>query len=78
MQALTLYVRGGCHLCDQFLLELGLDLPERRERLAVLDVDSEEALALRWGLRVPVLVADGAVICEAFYDRDRVRAALRL
>jgi hypothetical protein len=75
---LTLFVRQGCHLCDQFLLELSLDLGPRAAGLAVVDVDSEEALALRYGLRVPVLEADGRPVCEAAYDRDKVRAALRL
>jgi len=75
---LTLYVREGCHLCEQFQLELALDLPERRAALAVIDVDTDEALALRYGLRVPVLAAGETVICEAVYDRTRVRAALGL
>lgn len=78
MPALTLYTRRGCHLCDQFLLELSLDLGPAAAGLAVVDVDAEESLAVRYGLRVPVLEADGTAICEAAYDRDRVRAALRL
>ncbi len=78
MAGLTLYVREGCHLCEQFLLEFALDLPARRAALAIVDVDTQEALALRYGLRVPVLVAEGTVICEAVYDRARVRAALRV
>jgi len=75
---LRLYVREGCHLCEQFLLELSLDLGSRLADLAVVDVDGDPALAARFGLRVPVLEDGGAVVCEGRYDRDRVRQALRL
>jgi hypothetical protein len=78
LPVLTLYTRQGCHLCDQFLLELSLDLGPLADGLALVDVDSEESLAARYGLRVPVLETGGTAICEAVYDRGRVRAALRL
>ena len=74
---LRLYVRDGCHLCDDFLLELTLDLGAQTE-LSLVDVDSDPDFAARFGLRVPVLEADGQVICEGRYDRGRVRRALRL
>jgi hypothetical protein len=76
--SLTLYVREGCHLCEQFLLDLSLDLGPRFDRLAVVDVDADPALAARYALRVPVLEAAGAVVCEGAYDRTRVRQSLRL
>lgn len=78
MLAATLYVREGCHLCEQFLLELELDLGDRVGQVAVVDVDRDPALALDFGLRVPVFEVDGAVACEGAYDRSRVRQALRL
>ena len=73
---LLLYVRAGCHLCDQFLLELSLDLGHALERLQVLDVDGDVDLAVRFGLRVPVLEHRGAVLCEGVYDGAGVRRAL--
>lgn len=73
---LVLYVREGCHLCDQFLLELSLDLGPAIERLQVLNVDRDVDLAVRFGLRVPVLELDGRVLCEAAYDGAGVRLAL--
>jgi hypothetical protein len=75
---LRLYVREGCHLCDEFLLDLSLDLGARQADLAVIDVDGDPPLAARYGLRVPVLEDGGAVVCEGTYDRERVRRALRL
>jgi hypothetical protein len=74
----TLYVREGCHLCEEFLLALSLDLGAGFEDLAVVDVDRDPELALRFGLRVPVLEAAGVVVCEGIYDRSRVRESLRL
>lgn len=76
--SLRLYVREGCHLCDEFLLDLSLDLGARQADLAVIDVDGDPPLAARYGLRVPVLEDGGAVVCEGLYDRERVRRALRL
>jgi len=72
------YTREGCHLCEQFLLDLSLDFPALLARLPLRDVDSELAWAVEYGLRVPVLTADGAVVCEGTYDRAKVGAALGL
>jgi hypothetical protein len=76
--ALVLYVRAGCHLCEQFLLELSLDFPAALARLTTLDVDTDAALATEFGLRVPVLATGGEVICEGTYDRAKVGPALGL
>ena len=75
---LELYVREGCHLCEQFLLDLSLDFPSCLDSLRTLDVDADADLASEYGLRVPVLVAHGQVACEGLYDRDRVGSALGL
>ena len=75
---LVLYVRQGCHLCDEFLLELSLDFPQAVERLRTADVDADPALATTYGLRVPVLAVAGAAVCEGRYDRARVGSALAL
>jgi hypothetical protein len=74
----VLYVRAGCHLCEQFLLELSLDLGPAVEALRIADVDQDADLATRFGLRVPVLEAAGTILCEGVYDAPRVRAALQV
>jgi hypothetical protein len=74
----VLYVRDGCHLCEQFLLELSLDLGPAVEVLQVVDVDRDADLAVRFGLRVPVLEAGGLLLCEGVYDAARVRQALQV
>ncbi len=75
---LVLYVREGCHLCEQFLVELSVDLGPAVEQLQVVDVDRDEELASRYGLRVPVLAAAGVVLAEGVYDGEQVRRALRV
>lgn len=75
-EGLVLYVRQGCHLCDQFLLELALEFGPAIEGLPVHDVDQDADLAVRFGLRVPVLELGGQVICEGIYDGPGVRRAL--
>jgi hypothetical protein len=76
--ALELLVRDGCHLCDEFLLELSLDQPVCLPDLTLRDVDGEVVLAAEFGLRVPVLRLDGHVVCEGRYDRAKVAAALQV
>jgi hypothetical protein len=74
----VLYVREGCHLCEQFLLDLSLDHPALGASLTTVDVDSDAGLAARYGLRVPVLEHAERVVCEGVYDAPRVAAALGL
>lgn len=78
MPALVLYVRQECHLCEAFLLDLSLDFPAAFVTLETRDVDAEPTHAADYGLRVPVLCRDAAVVCEGRYDRARVAAALGL
>jgi hypothetical protein len=73
---LVLYVREDCHLCEQFVLDLSLDFPALLTRLRTADVDRDPALALAYGLRVPVLAIGGTVVCEGSYDRGKVAPAL--
>ena len=75
---LVLYLREGCHLCEQFLVDFSLDFPARFASLRTLDVDADPALMQLYGLRVPVLAAAGAVVCEGVYDRAKVAVALGL
>ena len=74
----TLYVREGCHLCDDFLVDLSLQMGPAYRDLSVVDVDHDPGLAARYGLRVPVLEVAGEVACEGRYDAPRVRRALQV
>lgn len=74
----VLYVRAGCHLCDLFLVELAQDMGASYASLALVDVDGDPGLAAEFGLRVPVLVLAGQVVCEGRYESVRVRDALQV
>src|SRR5438876_193961 len=70
----VLYERSGCHLCDEVrvLLDamLGHDAYER------VDVDTDDALVLRYGFRVPVVSVDGVDRLEAPMSAAELRSLL--
>ena len=62
---LVVLSREGCHLCEEMLQELaGLEQAGRIPTVTVVDVDSDASLARQFGLKVPVLLLDGSVICH--------------
>jgi len=72
----SLYTRSRCGLCDLLHEDL-LSLCRGRDvQVVSIDIDRDPALVQRYGLRVPVLVCEGRVICEARLDREAVRAVL--
>ncbi len=76
MRVLTLYHREGCHLCEAMERELAPLLAARGWRLERVDVDSDPALARRYGTEVPVLAREGREICRHRLDRAALEAAL--
>jgi hypothetical protein len=62
---LVVISREGCGLCDDMLLGLAeLERSQSIPPVAVVDVDSDPELTRRFGLKVPVLLLDGSVICH--------------
>ena len=57
----VMYLRSGCHLCDEAWAMLERAAKRYRLTLAKLDVDTDPALAARYGLEVPVVEIDGKV-----------------
>jgi predicted thioredoxin/glutaredoxin len=77
---LALLTREGCGLCDELLAELAA-LRAREPAVPgveLIDVDSDPALQRRWGLKVPVLLLDGALVCTARLDTPQLLRLLRL
>ena len=57
--------REGCGLCDEMLHELAeLERSQSIPSVTVVDVDSDPELVRQFGLKVPVLLLDGSVICH--------------
>jgi predicted thioredoxin/glutaredoxin len=70
---LVLVTRQGCHLCDQalaLLRELG-----HEPHLA--DVDTDDELFRLYDWRVPVVLADGAIIAEGRITKGPLKEALK-
>jgi hypothetical protein len=62
---LVVLSREGCGLCEQMLHDLAVhEQSGAIPPVTVLDVDSDPALARQYGLKVPVLLLDGSVICH--------------
>ena len=74
---LRVYAREHCHLCADMIAALGELQARHPFRLEVIDVDSDDDLRMRYGVRVPVLVAgSGEEICHYHLDRDALDAYL--
>jgi hypothetical protein len=64
-QGLVVISREGCGLCDEMLHELAeLERKQSIPPVTVVDVDSDPELTRQFGLKVPVLLLDGSVICH--------------
>jgi hypothetical protein len=62
---LVVLSREGCGLCDEMLHALAdLERSQSLPTVTVIDVDSDADLVRRFGLKVPVLLLDGSVICH--------------
>ena len=77
---LTLLTRRDCGLCEELLLELAA-LRSRVPALPavrLVDVDGNAMLQQRWGLKLPVLLLDGALVCTVRLDTPELLRLLRL
>ncbi|HEX2492818.1 MAG TPA: glutaredoxin family protein [Steroidobacter sp.] len=73
----TVYSRPQCSLCEELLADLAQVLPPAQaEQVRVIDVSQDPALERKYGLRIPVLTADGAFVCAYRLDIERVQAIL--
>jgi len=62
---LVVLSRDGCSLCDAMLHGLAeLERAQSLPPVTVVDVDSDPELVRQFGLKVPVLLLDGSVICH--------------
>jgi hypothetical protein len=62
---LVVISREGCGLCEDMLLGLAdLERAQSIPPVTVVDVDSDPELVRRFGIKVPVLMLDGSVICH--------------
>ncbi len=70
---LTIYIREGCHLCDDMELALQeckseLDFETRR-----VPIDNNKTLEDAYGTKVPVLVCGDEEVCHYFLDMQALK-----
>ena len=70
----TLYVREGCHLCE----DAGVLLDEMlgTDGWDPIDIATDDDLLVRYAHRIPVLVVDGREVAELTITRPDVEDAL--
>ncbi len=72
----TVYSKPGCHLCEEALALLNEMQDRWPLEIEEVDISRDPTLMNRYGLRIPVLVIDGAIELEAPITEKAVRAAL--
>ena len=70
----TLYVRAGCHLCEEAGVLLDDMLGTRG--WDAIDIETDDDLLVRYGHRIPVLVVDGTERAELVITRPDIVDAL--
>ena len=74
---LTLLVRAYCHLCDEMRAGLAPLLASGGATVELIDVDTDAALASRWGDKVPVLLEGGQELCHHRLDATALARWMR-
>lgn len=70
---LVVVSREGCGLCEDMLHGLAeLERAQALPPVTVVDVDSDPELVRQFGLKVPVLLLDGSVICHYTLNSNEV------
>ncbi len=69
---LTLYVRQGCHLCEEMWHELQALRGDLAFELETVDLAVSPGLEAAYGDRIPVLEASGEEICRFFLDPEKL------
>ncbi|MCW9012220.1 MAG: glutaredoxin family protein [Gammaproteobacteria bacterium] len=76
MTRFSVYIRHGCHLCDDLLGQLQQLQGEYHFDFQTIDVDSSPELAQQYGTLVPVVMSGDREICHYFLDQAGLIRAL--
>ena len=78
MRSLRLFIRDGCHLCEEMVSDLQRLVQDRGFHLELIDVERTPGKLDAYGSRVPVLESpDGECLSEYFLDEDKLMSYLR-
>lgn len=70
----TLYVRDGCHLCEE--ASVLLDTMLGPDGYDAIDIETDDDLLLGYAHRIPVLAVDGSDRLELIITRPDLEAVL--
>jgi hypothetical protein len=70
------YIRNGCHLCEDMMDHLRLLQQEYDFELRETDIDDDPQLVAAYGTRIPVLSLEGEEICQYTLDIPRFKSIL--
>ena len=70
---LKLYVRTGCHLCEDMLIQLQQLQPELGLELETIEISGQASLEQEYGEKVPVLMGRNEEICHYFLDLQALK-----
>jgi len=73
---LTIYIREGCHLCDDMELALQKCKSELDFEIRRVPIDNNKELEDAYGTRVPVLVYGDEEVCHYFLDMQSLKRVL--
>lgn len=77
MTDVVVYMREGCHLCEEAIAGLvRLHGEGYRFELHEVDIESDDLLLRRHLERIPVVEIDGIVASDLVFDETAVRARL--
>ena len=71
--ALTVYIRPGCHLCEDMLEHLNTLQADLGFTIEMVDITRDAVLESEHGTKVPVLYVDGVEICHYFLDEAALK-----
>jgi glutaredoxin len=74
---LTVYVRPGCHLCDDALAIVERLRLRHAFSLHVVDIETDDALHARYLERIPVIALDGEELYDFVVDEADLTRRLR-
>jgi len=77
MIQVTVYMRPGCHLCEEAVETLvALHGEGHRFALHEVDIESEDLLLRQMLEKIPVVEIDGEVVSELLLDEAAVRSRI--
>ena len=72
----TIYIRTGCHLCDDLLHQLQQLRQTHPFDFITVDVDSAAELKAQYGHLVPLVVHQDQPVCHYFLDQAALLQAI--